>query len=500
MTKTRAPGFGLLRALWVVTLGFSLGWLVAPTVGERLWPTSSITSQPLAAVAIAEHTEPAQRRTPIVSRIQPRAAAAIALLAVAKEMGMPGSPIINPCLDDEGGACRRRALDGFFRSLDAVTATAGQSRITVFGNSLIVSDRIVDIWRARLQDRFGDGGRGFLLANRMAPYGSFARTGDNARGFVAHNVVWGERGPYPFGIAGALHVSKRPAQTNWALRGARHARVFWLDHPRATPFALRVDDEDAVLVRPSGTGGGRVTNLALASGARTLNLQTTGQGAVIYGVSLERVTPGVILDTLAVIGADGTRFLRTDPKLFAQQLRALAPDLVCVLLGGNEIKRIAWGGATRSRVKRDFRRFVRRLRHVSPDASCLVVGPLENVMGGQPTRKKNRRPVSAPFQTRPETYYVNALMRAAAVDEGCAFFDLFAAMGGPGALRKLAAADMLNADRIHPRGRGLDLVGELIHDAVLDAYERGTPSPQTPAAAPGPRLAGQKSDFTPSQR
>jgi hypothetical protein len=49
-------------------------------------------------------------------------------------------------------------------------------------------------------------------------------------------------------------------------------------------------------------------------------------------------------------------------------------------------------------------------------------------------------------------------------------------MGGRGALRRLADEGAVWDDFVHPRGLGLDLLGELVADALLDAYARSQPA------------------------
>lgn len=426
-----------------------------PAVGDEAPPLDPRAEQLLAAAL----SEPQGARRPSSQRDP----AATALLQTAAAMGMGPDALHNPCLAFVDSTCVRTALDSFFASLDRATDGEGRSRVTVFGNSLIVRDRITDVWRDRLQDRFGDAGQGFLLVDRMTPYGPRRRTASYARGFRSYNTVWGKRGPWPHAIASSLNVSDKHAVSVFKLRGEQRGRVFWLDHPRAPTTELSADGDKLATLRPSGRRRGRIERFAVPEGAKKVKLETDGARGVFYGVSLEKEAPGVILDTLAVVGSDATRFLRGKVELVAPQLKELEPDLVTLLLGGNEVKRVAWGGSTLPIVRRDLHRYLDRIKATVPDASCLVVGPLENVVG--------YRGGDGSWETRWQTMAVNRIMKEVAAEEGCAYFELFEAMGGVGALKKLQTHDMLHEDMIHPRGQGLDLVGELLHEALLEAYE-----------------------------
>ena len=379
-------------------------------------------------------------------------------LKVAARLRMPGVKIEQSCLKVTGAGCSRWSLDPFVRSLSQTRDGQKTTRVAVFGNSLIASDHIVDIVREAFVAQFGDGGRGFLLADRMAEYGRRTRTGITRRGFATYNFGQGDIGPYPHGLPGVLHETQQKASTRWLIKGSSQARLFWYDHKRAPAFSLWVDGEKLKDVEPKGEGKGRVEIMALPDGAKNLVFKTKKRRSVLYGVSLEKEQPGFILDTFGVVASDATRFLKTNEDLHREQLSALNPDLVVFMLGGNEIKRVAWGRYGLKTVRDDLRKLIRRTKDIAPQSACLVIGPLENVRG-----LKHKRP----FQTRPQVRLVNAAKRDVALEEGCAFMDLFKAMGGSGAMKRLSKNNLLHDDLVHPKGRGLDIPGSLIVDSLF---------------------------------
>ncbi len=469
----RLVGLGALAALAAYV---AVGWLT---------PAASARAQSISAAAVSDGGGPAPAAAaapptgeedrgearlaaalssaPPTPRLKvPRGKASDSLQRTGRWVGARGGVVEDPCLSWVGDTCVKRALTTFFASLDETGRKQGQTRMSVFGNSLIASDRIVDIWRDRFIERFGDAGRGFVLADRMAPYGGRSRTGVGARGWETYNIAQGPFGPWPHGLLGVLHFSSGYARTTWWLQGARRARLFWLDHEQAPPLEISVDDQAPVVVEPTATGGGRMLTVDVPEGAKALRLKVPRGRAVVYGATFEKQAPGIILDTLGVVASDSSIFLKEDEALFSQQLAAADPDLVAVMLGGNETKRIAWRKATAKRVRRDLHRFLQRIKRVTPRSSCLVVGPIENVRGKGKAR---------PWSPRWQLFLVNSIMREVALEEGCAWFDLFEAMGGRGQLQRLNAKNLLHDDMVHPKGRGLDLPGELVSDALLDLYE-----------------------------
>lgn len=198
----------------------------------------------------------------------------------------------------------------------------------------------------------------------------------------------------------------------------------------------------------------------------------------------------MVLDVYGVPSADANLWLDTDEAVFSEQLAARAPDLVVAMLGGNETKRLAWGSTTRQRTEAQLKSFLARTRAAVPKASCLVVGPIDSVVGG--AAPEGAAIPDEPFRQRPQLATVIELERKVALESGCAFFDLYAAMGGQGSLERLHQAGLLHDDLTHPKGRGLDLLGQLIADALLDAYgASGVDDGQAPRSDSRDRVASR---------
>jgi lysophospholipase L1-like esterase len=398
------------------------------------------------------------------------------LRAFMRAMAAKGAAIDDPCVEihdqEPRCACGRTTLEPFFAALDASAAQHRRTGIVAIGNSLIAADGITDVVRARLVERFADGGRGLLLADRLGPQGPRARTAGSAHGWRVESCASGDLATVPFGAAGVQHVSEGRASSRFTLRGADEVTVFWVDRAGGPTLSWRVDDGPwQALARGRGA---RASALPVDPSARAVTLRTDGAGAVVQGVAVDRGGGGVVLDVLGVPSSDATLWLRPDERTFSMQLAQRAPSLVMVMLGGNEAKRISWGRSTRASIVRDLRALVKRVR-AATEAACLVIGPIDAIVGPD---------ADDPWRQRPTLAHVIAVERATALDEGCAFFDLYAAMGGRGSLKRLNEAGALHDDLVHPRGRGLDMLGQLIADALLRAYAR-SPIPTEPRRTEG---------------
>lgn len=431
--------------------------------------------------------------------------------AAARSVSAPGAALDNPCVAEEpapegGVRCVRTALDPFFATLDAIAAGDATARAAavVLGNSLIASDHVTDVVRARLVERFGDAGRGFLLPDRLSKVaGRKVRTGEATPGWGIENFAMDPPDPKggkrlgPFGFTGSLHVSTVAGeQTTWRTDGATRARLFYLEHggqpamrlearTRAgTTVLARIDAMPAVA--PEQDAAIEVT---VPTAARELVLVAEGKGAKIYGVALERDGAGVVVDTIGVPAASAQLYVEaTAEDLFVRQLAQREPSLFIAMLGGNEVRSLDYKTIDPPRFDAYLTSLLQRARKAAPDGACLLVSPIDAVKASAAGEE---------LTTRAEIDVVIEVQRRVAKREGCAFFDLFAAMGGRGSLARFKDKGFLSEDLVHPTWRGGDVLGQLFADALLQSYvhtpavEGGvTVARRREAKVPKPRFAG----------
>jgi lysophospholipase L1-like esterase len=416
-----------------------------------------------------------------------------ALQELAERLGAPGARVEDPCVAPPGGpGCARTALTPFFDSLDALAAgtASGPTVIEAFGNSLIAGDRIVDIIRDDLGLAFGTAGRGLLLVDRMAPYGGRSRTGTSASGWQPRTLGELRAPPLPFGITGVYHVATTAkARGHFKLEGESRGTLWWLDVPRGG--ALTVSSGGQVLARtePTGDGAARATRFELPEGATAVDVVAEGRGAVVQGVVLQHARPGIVLDMLGVPSADAGLYARMDDAILQAQLAERAPRLMLFFLGGNESKRLEWKRTDLDTLRSDLRTLLGRARLAAPGSACMVVGPMDAVSGA--------RGKSPTLTQRPFLEAVIAAEREVALAQGCAFFDTFTAMGGKGSLVRFHKAGFMHDDLVHPRGKGLDLLGHFVTDALLRAWvESPSGAGGVAALAPGAGTQAPAPDST----
>ncbi|WP_375755847.1 GDSL-type esterase/lipase family protein [Corallococcus exercitus] len=441
--------------------------------GSSARPASSEATRELAAVA-APSVVPASASVSAPARstgrsafraLPPTTERAGHLHALATRLKAPGGAVEAPCLEPRDTGCARSALTPFFSALDGLLEGTAKTPTVVaaFGNSLIAGDRIVDVVRDELTAGFGNAGRGALLVDRMAPYGGRSRTAAVSNGWQPRTLGELRAPPHPFGITGVYHVATgNRARGRFKLDGEPRGTLWWKDVKGAGRLVVSVDGAVLARTEPQGDGASRTTSFDLPAGAKWLDVTAEGKGAIVQGVVLQQDAPGIVLDMLGVPSADATLYGRLEEDALKSQLQQRDPKLLLFFLGGNESKRLEWKRTDLPTVRQDLAVLLRRARAAAPGSACMVVGPMDAVQDGHAKGK--------PLKQRPFLEAAIQAEREVALAEGCGFFNLYTAMGGAGSLVRFHQAGFMHDDLVHPRGQGLDLLGQLVADALLAGW------------------------------
>lgn len=365
-----------------------------------------------------------------------------------------------------------QALAHLFATLQNVEANGGQARISHYGDSPITNDGITATVRRKLQQRFGDAGHGFILAAK--PWGWYQHDGvvQDARGWQS-NPMWISRGDHLFGFGGASFTASSPSAyasfsttaTGESGRSVAGFDVYYLARPGGGTLEVEVDGAPAGrIVTADATTHSGFQRVTVKPGGHKLTLRPAGNGEVrVFGVALDSGARGVQYDSLGVNGAFiGLLAHYQDEAHWTEQLRQRRPDLVILAYGANESEYENW---PMDQYEQDTREVVRRIRAALPQASIMFVAPMD----------RGQRGPGGTLITRPMIPKLVAAQRRLAAETGCAFFDTFTAMGGAGTVARWREARprLMGGDYLHPTAEGAEIVGALLSDALLKAYETG---------------------------
>lgn len=360
------------------------------------------------------------------------------------------------------------ALAPFFASLAEAEHGTATTRISWFGDSNIAFDTITSTVRARMQARFGDAGHGFVLVTPgHLPYGHRGVVQASRGRWSLSELIRGTTADGRYGYGGVLFtpgVPRASASFTTARRGdggrfASRFEVLFQRHAHGGLMELRADGGTASTIdtRAEVTSDGTAL-LEVADGAHTFSLRGAGRGELrLYGVVLERAVPGVVLDSVGIVGARGKRLLAWDEEHLATQVAARHPQLVVIGFGANEASD-AYGGD--DEYAAETSEVVRRLRAGAPTAACLVLAPPDQA--GPPAG-------GGAFRTYPTLARRVEVQRRVATAAGCAFWDTFGAMGGAGSMVRWRRLGLAARDHRHATAGGYERIATMLHDALMAA-------------------------------
>lgn len=364
-------------------------------------------------------------------------------------------------------------LERFFEALEAMDEEGeGTVRILHWGDSHTAADFVTTAIRRPLQDRFGDGGRGFVLLGK--PW----------RSYRPKDVITGARGDWSperirialdpatldgyYGLGGVTVDAAAAGSATWVAttdatgygEEASAFEVFYLIQPGGGTFEVTLDGEVRATVNTAGkkkrTG---FVSVEAEEGSHELRVEVKGGGPVrLFGATVQNDGPGIVYDSLGVNGGFFYTPLRWDEETLAEQVERRDPDLLVTMYGSNEAdSRTIDPGSYKDKVLRAMERF----REGAPDASCLMLGPPDRRF--EVSREKRLEQLA----------WIIEVQREVAEQIGCSFVDLREIMGGPGSHERwgLHSPPLAQPDGVHLTVRGYEELGSGVAARMIEAYE-----------------------------
>lgn len=408
----------------------------------------------------------------------------IAVAAATPETA-PSQPTVTPVSDTGKPAQKPRiggiedpsgkALNTFFKGLAASRTGKRSVVISHYGDSPITADNITATVRRKLQKDFGDAGHGFILAARPWPWYDHQNVAfQPGKGWKADPMFF-SRPETRCGFGGVIFTASGPdiettvgtSETGGPGASVTAFELYFLAQPGGGSLNLELDGKPAGRVSTAGEAPhSDFHRIEVSPGPHRLTARTVGDGEVkLFGFVLENGKTGVAYDSLGVNGG----FIQMlssfqNEKIWAEQLRRRAPDLVILGYGANESE---FDNLPMDRYEVDTREAIRRIRNALPNASILLLGPMD----------RGKRGPGGSVITRPMIPRLVATQRRIAAETGCAFFDTYSAMGGEGTVSRWLETRprLMGGDLTHPTVQGSERVGDLIYEALLNAYRQFNP-------------------------
>ena len=372
--------------------------------------------------------------------------------------------------DCAGSLCNTPALAPFFKALEQ----AGSRRVHILqiGDSHTAGDLITQGWRAPMQSRFGNGGRGVLAAGR--PYRNFLSfgvtvTADSAwRTNGTFGNKWQDYGP-AIGLSSYTHTARSPGA--WLSLTADtpqdnfdEAMLCGLTGPFMGAVAVQFGGRDYEADFNEGTDGARCFQFETPWPTHTISIVTRDDRPVSLTSFAALNRTGVALSNLGVSGSQLLHFAKTNDTVLRAELAAYRPDLIVFAYGTNEgfageKDLIAYRALVADQIAR-----IRRLS--GWQVPVMLIGP--------PDALTVRSHIAYSGQTPPVSCTdrlltpgllldVRTIQQQVARENGAAFWDWLGAMGGfCSALQWRGQGDMAS-DYVHFTKTGSPRIGQMIH-------------------------------------
>jgi len=351
-------------------------------------------------------------------------------------------------------------------------AAAGDSAVSIvhIGDSHLQADLATAEVRRRLQQSYGNAGRGLVIPFRMAgtnePHDYSITSPD---GMVTSRLL---RMPWPtemtFTGVTAAPAAPGPFTLRVSAREPFDRLTFIGTAPGLEARSVAVHGMPAHFsTRPDGnTLEVRLDHAAVEA---SVSLAAPA-GSAIGGIELRRGDTGLAYHVVGNNGATYSTYTLTgDP---GRGLSALRPALIIISLGTNE----AFGRITSAGFRADIDALVSDLRRHNPQARLLLVTPAECYRRTVTRRGRGRR------RRRVTSYTVNTNIRRLrdviadyAREHHIALYDWYDVAGGAGSAARWLADRNLGRDRIHLTADGYRLQGQLTAEALLDAFSPDLP-------------------------
>ena len=362
-----------------------------------------------------------------------------------------------------------------FFTLKNLKSTHDLVRIMHYGDSQIEADRMTSFIRNKLQGMFGGSGCGFippvpLYNGKMSikqehssnwqrftgfsnvdtslghkRYGAlFSFSRHNSSDNMRDETAWLNFSPSPIGFPLAKNFNR--------------ISLYVGGNEGSSSMVASIDDSIIGSVRVSPTKNFKKVSWRTGSTPKNFRIEfSEGTSPEVYGISLDN-SWGLAVDNIPLRGSSGLVFSKTDTVFLKKMYKELNVGMLILQFGGNIIPH----NAENYKFYEDF--FMRELgvlKRMLPGTPIIVIGPSDMSL------KENGE-----YKTYPSLEPVRDAMRTAALQSGCAFWDMYEAMGGENSMPSWVYADppLAVSDFVHFNHRGASIIGEMFSNAFIYEY------------------------------
>ncbi len=175
----------------------------------------------------------------------------------------------------------------------------------------------------------------------------------------------------------------------------------------------------------------------------------------LTGILLENDSNGISYTSIGINGAGTSAYLISENLV--RDLQFIKPDLLILSIGINDANVEYFDD---QKFQNRYDTLITRIRSVAPDVAILFTTNNDSYR-----KVKKRR-----FVTHPNGEVARKAFFSMATRYHAGVWDLFSLMGGLGSMAKWEKASLAKKDRVHFNQAGYKLLGDLLYEALIEAY------------------------------
>ncbi|MDD2564331.1 MAG: GDSL-type esterase/lipase family protein [Salinivirgaceae bacterium] len=365
-----------------------------------------------------------------------------------------------------------KIMESFYNALRTETGKRN-IRILHYGDSQIEGDRLTGYIRNRFQKRFGGSGPGLLLCDK--PIADHATINQKASDDWKRDNVMQKKDTVAnaigYGIMGQTNqFSAIPPNKAWlsyelsnlsyhSARKYNRCRLF-IGHSE-TPLDIEIYGGDSLLMKdqiqleePLNVFGFQIDN---TPNDIVFKFESE-QSPSFYALSLDQIS-GISVDNIPWRGSSGAEFSLIEQQLLSYFFKQINVRLIVFQFGVNIVPNVVKGYKWYEEL---LVQQLQHLRKAAGDTPIIVVGVSDM------SRKKDTW-----YESYPNIPAIRDAQRNAAFRTGCAFWDLYEAMGGKNSMPSwvFAQPPLARTDFVHFNPRGGRIVAHMFYEALMHNYK-----------------------------
>ena len=361
-------------------------------------------------------------------------------------------------------------FDELFAQFENARLQGKTYRVMHYGDSQIEMDRISSVLRQKLQELFGGSGPNMIPAIQTVATISVSQHASGLKRYTLYGDSTTRRAPHnrygvmsQFGqVSGQGSISFSQTSHSQAFPKAKQiSSVSVLLGHNSPDFTISLKC-DTITPEPKVLNANDDVSLVtwkLPANVKKGYINFKGS-AEIYAVLLDGGA-GVALDNVALRGCSGTIFTRINEATLRQSFDQLATRMIILQFGGNRMPSIK-GEKNIVSYMNELEKQIVYLKRVAPQATFLFIGPAD--MG----KSYNGR--MGTWKGLPE---LNDSLRAMALRNDMAYWDMFRVMGGEGSMARWVKHQppMAGPDYVHFTFKGAQEIGSDLAKSFTTYYD-----------------------------